>query len=237
MPRLFPLAPTLTVVVLLAVLVSLGLWQIDRMHQKEAMLARYQANSAAAPAPLPLRIERPEDFAFRRVLLACVFEGEARLSPGASPAGKAGQHVYALCREAGRGERVVVDLGWQPMQAAAPVVAGLEAHVQGVARPWFGHTMVERLSGSARVSPESFGGGAPVAPVFVQAERVAPLAGSVFPEVRPSPVRPEAIPNNHRSYAIQWFLFALTLLVIYGVYLYRWRRLQRESGGDTVRRH
>lgn len=26
-----------------------------------------------------------------------------------------------------------------------------------------------------------------------------------------------AIPNNHRSYALQWFLFALMALVIYGL--------------------
>lgn len=237
MQRLIPVVPTLTVAVLLAVLASLGFWQIDRMHQKEAMLARYRANSAAAPEPLPAQIADPEGYAFRRVRLDCAFEGAARLSPGASPAGKAGQHVYALCREAGRAERVVVDLGWRPLQASAPSVAGLSARIEGIARPWAGDTTVERLSGAARVSPASFVTDAAIAPVFVQAERVAPARGSVFPEIEPSPVRPEEVPNNHRSYAIQWFLFAATLLVIYGSYLYRWRRLQRESGGDTVRRH
>lgn len=44
------------------------------------------------------------------------------------------------------------------------------------------------------------------------------------------PLRPEAAPgvetiaNNHLSYAVQWFLFAATLAVIYAVYLGRWRR-------------
>lgn len=239
MGRVIPVVPTLIVAATLAVLVSLGLWQIDRMHQKEAMLARYHANSAAAPAPLPADIDDPERYAFRQVLLDCTFEGEARISPGASPTGKAGQHVYALCRQNGREDRVVVDLGWQPLQvsrSAAPLVDGLEARIEGVARPWVAHTTVESLSGSARISRETFAGDAPVAPVFVQAERVQPLAGGAFPEVVPSPVRPETIPNNHRSYAIQWFLFAATLLAIYGVYVYRWRRLQRETGGDTVRR-
>lgn len=227
MRRLVPVVPTLMVAVMLAVLVSLGLWQIDRMHQKETMLARYRANSLAAPAPLPANITDPEGFAFRTAVLDCTFEGEAILSPGGSPAGKAGQHVYALCRQEGRLDRVVVDLGWVPFQAKAPQVAGLAATVQGVVRPWSGHTAMEQLSGSARISETSFRTAAAVAPVFVQAERLVPTGQDAFPVTQPSPLRPEAIPNNHRSYAIQWFLFAATLLAIYGVYVYRWRRLQR----------
>lgn len=45
----------------------------------------------------------------------------------------------------------------------------------------------------------------------------APLGG-LEPAAPPSL---EAIPNNHRSYAIQWFLFAAIAMVIYGVALRR----------------
>ena len=35
---------------------------------------------------------------------------------------------------------------------------------------------------------------------------------------------PRDVPNNHLSYAVQWFLFAVTALVIYGLALRkRWR--------------
>jgi cytochrome oxidase assembly protein ShyY1 len=44
-----------------------------------------------------------------------------------------------------------------------------------------------------------------------------PLAGLEANE-RPDP---SEIPNNHLSYAVQWFLFALTALVIYAVALRR----------------
>lgn len=48
-----------------------------------------------------------------------------------------------------------------------------------------------------------------------------PLAGLQASE-RPDP---SEIPNNHFSYAIQWFLFAATALIIYAVALAkRWRR-------------
>lgn len=35
------------------------------------------------------------------------------------------------------------------------------------------------------------------------------------------PPTPESIPNNHLMYAVQWFFFALTALIIYGVALRR----------------
>lgn len=236
MRRVVPIVPTLMVAVMLAVLVSLGLWQVDRMHEKNALLARYRANSAAAPAPLPATLPDPEAWTFRRVVLDCRFEGAPVVSPGGNAAGKAGQHVYALCREEGRADAVAVDLGWKPLQAATPEIAGLGARIEGIVRPWTGHTFVETLSGSARVSPGSFAADVPVAPVFVQAERVLPAAGMAAPQLEPSPLRIEAIPNDHRSYAIQWFAFATVLLVVYGVYACRWRRLQQQGAKDTVRR-
>ena len=46
---------------------------------------------------------------------------------------------------------------------------------------------------------------------------IAPLQANAAPD-------PSDIPNNHLSYAFQWFFFALTALVIYGLALRkRWR--------------
>jgi len=44
----------------------------------------------------------------------------------------------------------------------------------------------------------------------------APQLGSLDPNALPDP---KDIPNNHFSYAIQWFLFAATALVIYALAL------------------
>ncbi len=53
--------------------------------------------------------------------------------------------------------------------------------------------------------------------ILLVADAPAPgLAASA----RPSPAD---IPNNHRGYAVQWFLFAFVALVIYGVALRRRR--------------
>lgn len=53
--------------------------------------------------------------------------------------------------------------------------------------------------------------------ILVSADAVAPLTPSAPPSV-------DEIPNNHLSYAMQWFFFAATLAVIYLVYLRQWRR-------------
>ena len=43
MLRRLPVIPTLIVLIAVAVMVRLGFWQLDRLHQKEALLERYQA--------------------------------------------------------------------------------------------------------------------------------------------------------------------------------------------------
>jgi cytochrome oxidase assembly protein ShyY1 len=48
--------------------------------------------------------------------------------------------------------------------------------------------------------------------------RMRLVAGSAPPGLEPSAAPSlSSIPNNHRSYALQWFAFALTALVIYGL--------------------
>ena len=40
MKRSIPIIPTLIVLAAAAIMIRLGFWQLDRLHQKEAMLAR-----------------------------------------------------------------------------------------------------------------------------------------------------------------------------------------------------
>lgn len=60
--------------------------------------------------------------------------------------------------------------------------------------------------------------------LMLVAETPAP---GLAPSARPSPAN---IPNNHRAYAVQWFLFALVALVIYAVAL--WRRPVKDATPD-----
>ena len=54
--RRIPIFATLLVLAAVGVMLRLGFWQLDRLHQKEALLARYasaEALSAAVPFPDP----------------------------------------------------------------------------------------------------------------------------------------------------------------------------------------
>ena len=57
-----------------------------------------------------------------------------------------------------------------------------------------------------------------IAPDRLHAMRL--VAATAPPGLEPSaPPSLRSIPNNHRSYAVQWFSFALIALVIYGLAL------------------
>ena len=48
MLKRLPLIPTLLVLAAVAVMVRLGFWQLDRMHQKDAMVAEFTAAARRA---------------------------------------------------------------------------------------------------------------------------------------------------------------------------------------------
>lgn len=225
--------------IMLAVLLALGLWQVQRAGWKAGLLARYQANSAAPPVDLAaLPVDDLAGLEFRRVRLECEVMARGLTFAGGNAGGSAGQHLFVPCRAADR--TIAIDLGWLPFRAPAPDLTGTRLVAAGVARTWQPATAMERLAGARRPSAADFPGVDPR--FFVQATTLAVADGTVtagaaqsaWPE--PSPLSVAAVPNNHRAYAVQWFAFAAVLAVIYGLYLRRWRMLQREKSDDTVRR-
>jgi surfeit locus 1 family protein len=69
--------------------------------------------------------------------------------------------------------------------------------------------------------------GGPVGGVIVpdRKHRIRLVADKAAPGLRPSQSgTPEDLPNNHIAYAVQWFCFAITALIIYGLALRRRRR-------------
>jgi surfeit locus 1 family protein len=77
------------------------------------------------------------------------------------------------------------------------------------------------LGWSSNPAPPAWEGGqvagliAPMGKTGIRVVADPPLAG-LQPNAKPDP---KDLPNNHWSYAIQWFLFAATALVIYGLAL------------------
>ncbi|MFA6218531.1 MAG: SURF1 family cytochrome oxidase biogenesis protein [Erythrobacter sp.] len=179
-----PVLPTVVVAAAVATMIALGLWQLDRMEQKEALIARYAAAQAIAdPVNFPADPQEREALLYRKTSVACARVANVTTVAGKSARGESGVAQRASCLLPG-GEPVTVDLGFS--RAPQPIA-------------WNGGMVDGVIAPGGRV---------------VASEGVAGLA----PLARPDP---QSLPNNHFAYAVQWFLFAATALVIYVLALRR----------------
>jgi surfeit locus 1 family protein len=173
--RRIPIIATPVVAAAIATMIWLGFWQLDRLEQKEALLARYAAvlENPQALADFPAD---PLANLYRRTTFTCTRVIGWRAIAGRNADDDAGYVQVAECPE---GEVVA---GWST-SLAAPA--------------WQGGSL------AGTIAPGGKTGWRVVAdPPFPGMEANA----------RPDP---STIPNNHLAYAVQWFLFALTALVIY----------------------
>ncbi|SEJ35377.1 surfeit locus 1 family protein [Sphingomonas sp. OV641] len=192
-----PVLPTILVVVAVAVMITLGLWQgLVRLPEKEAQLAQLAANPAQPPVAFP---RAPDDrLLFRRSAALCrEVKGISRAG-----AGSAGYRLIAECRTDAGGPAIKVQLGTTRDPFKEVRWTG------GAVRGWISHApdatpMISRLF--RRVPQEM---------LLVADTPAAGLAANTRPDVG-------LVPNNHLAYAGQWLFFAGLAGVIYVVALRR----------------
>ena len=184
----FPLIPTILVAAAVATMIALGVWQLRRAVEKDALLERFRAAQNLPPIGFPTGpIHQDSLPLFRPATGLCLQPVAKRSTAGRNRAGEPGYSQIVDCRTGAEGPGMSVELGWsRNPNVKVEWPGGL---VSGIIAP--DSRMRMRLVASSSPS-----GLAPAAPPSI-----------------------EQIPNNHRSYAIQWFLFALTAAVIYGLAL------------------
>jgi len=187
--RRLPWGASLLVLAAVGLMVRLGFWQLERLHQKEAMIARYAAAQASGLVlPFPNGGHMP--LAYSRVRAVCaVVSGQTAVS-GENARHQSGWAHVAECQTRGDA-RVKVRLGWSLSPGPVAWVGGA---VTGVIVP-------DRINDPAHWH-------------IIADPPLAGLAANARPD-------PRDLPNNHFSYAVQWFLFAATALVIYAIALVR----------------
>ena len=197
MIRRWPLIPTILVGLAVATMIGLGVWQLQRKGEKEALLARYEAAQHLPPMswptaplgePLPL---------FRSATGNCLQVVGFRTAAGENRSGEPGYLVIAECRVGAEGPGLSVELGWSKNPNAGREYKG--GLVSGVIAP----------DRQARMR-------------LVAAEPGPGLMASAVPSAA-------TIRNNHLSYAIQWFLFALIAAVIYVLALRQRQRAKADG--------
>jgi surfeit locus 1 family protein len=234
------LEPTIFAIVGVAILVGLGVWQLDRKTWKENLIAALQTRLTHAPGDLPPRDQwarlNQQTEEFQRVGFPAEFlPGQQALVYSAGSAFRPdvkgpGYWVFAPARLAG-GSVVIVDRGFVPLDrkdAAAKTPAG-SVDIVGIVRwpetrglftpaddvkenTWYLRDI------KAMAAAHHW---ANVAPFYVEMEQPSPPGGL------PKPGRLVVnLPDNHLQYAITWFGLALGLFAVYVVFIVR--RLRRQ---------
>ncbi|MDP2206158.1 MAG: SURF1 family protein [Alphaproteobacteria bacterium] len=207
----------LMLTLMLATLIALGVWQMQRLAWKTELLSRIDAQMQQPPEALPAEIAVPADWEYRNVDMAGDFDPKTVfwIKPRTEN-GKVGAHMLAGFRRTDSDLPVFVNLGFVPdhlMDKAAVPEAMQE--VRGVVQipypsaftpdndPVRGDWYWADIPALAKAA-----GYAAVTPVIV----TVPPHGQGYPAGFAVTAN---IRNNHLQYALFWFSMAAILLIVF----------------------
>jgi cytochrome oxidase assembly protein ShyY1 len=228
----------------LALLIGLGVWQLQRRVEKHALIAQLTERLAATPEALPSAAQwsalTPATDEFRRVRFSAVYE--SRPDAMVYSAGSAiredisGPGTWAfLPARLASGETIVIDAGFvqntmqdraQQDRAVSRLVTGQPVTLTGYIRfPESAGTLTPADNLAKRLwftrdhlaMAHALGWGE-VAPFYVDLETPVPESG--VPKPGPLEVH---LKDDHLQYAITWFGLAGAVMIAFGV----WMRGQR----------
>jgi surfeit locus 1 family protein len=248
------LVPAIAAAAAFVVLISLGVWQLERKAWKEALLATLDERVTAAPVPLPPATDWPrlkrDDWEYRRVVFRAEYLPERTGQRGSDGrvwgVGSAlrddikapGIFIFTPAKLP-TGDLVVVLRGavadpkpsWRT--PVPPVVTG-PADIVGILRwpepgSWFMVTSYDATQDIWFVRDqiamaEANRWGRP-GPFYVERESQTPPDG--FPPLAGG-FKP-SLPNNHLGYALTWLGLALVLAISFGAWV-RFRNRSTVSG-------
>ena len=220
------LAPTLWFLPGFTLLVGLGVWQIERLHEKEALIASVEAGMKAPPVPLADALgQGAAEAEYHHVRVTGRFRHDSELylfSRG--PMGAVGVDIVTPFVQ-GDGQTVLVDRGFVP-----DALRDKKTRADGQVPGEMTLTGVLRLSqqpGMFTPAPDrgtrlwfvkdvpsmAAALGVEVPPVLIEADATPnpggwPLGGRTQVE----------FPNDHLQYAVTWFGLALALMAVYLLY-------------------
>ncbi|WP_246659346.1 SURF1 family protein [Rhizobium sp. FY34] len=231
------IATGIVLLLALAILFSLGTWQVKRLHWKEGLLAQIEARRSAEPVDLSV-IEQAQktgkDQEYARVRVTGSFDHAHERHFFATHQGASGFYIYTPMMLAADGRVLFVNRGFVPyemkQQQTRPAgqVTG-DVTITGYLR----NRLAEKPSSlvpdndlaknifywkdwSAMVETVGLDASS-VLPFFVDADDRVKNPGG-FPL---GGVTQFDLPNNHLQYALTWYGLAAALVAVSGIMLFR----------------
>ena len=226
---------------MLALFLGLGIWQLQRRTEKHALIAtlteRLAAAAGVAAAASQWHALTPAGDEFRRVRLTATYlrlpDAMVYSSGSAIRTDISGPGTWAfLPARLPTGETVVIDTGFVPnaMQdrglqdrAVAPLVTGAPVTLTGYIRfPEAAGMLTPQQNPAQRLwftrdhlaMARTLGWGGEVAPFYIDLETPVPASG--LPKPGPLDVH---LPDDHMQYAIIWFSLAGAVVIAFGAWL------------------
>jgi surfeit locus 1 family protein len=205
-----------------AVLVGLGVWQMQRLEWKEAILADIEARISAAPVALPAAPDAQADRYLPVTITGSLQDPAIRVLVSQKQVGAG----YRIIRAMQLGDRrVMVDLGFLPIQSPTPAVSADPVTIEGNLH-W--PDEIDSYTPAPDLGADIwFARDLPLMADHLGTEPTLVVARATsLPDspLTPLPLDTSGIPNDHLGYAVTWFGLAIVWVVMTGFFLWRIRK-------------
>lgn len=203
-----------------AVLISLGQWQLRRLAWKEDILGRIEARINADPVALDVALAQPDTLYTPVQLTGETGARELHVLVSHKPYG-AGYRVVVAFHDVGSDRTILLDRGFIPTADKN----GVRPPAQGLSLTGHLHQPDDRGRSTPQNDPAAniwFARDIEQMSVQLGTDPVLVVAGTdTGAGILPLPLSSAGIPNDHKQYAITWFLLSVVWLGMTALYVWR----------------
>ena len=204
-----------------ALLCSLGIWQVQRMYEKREQMDEMTAGISSPAVPVPATFDPSRD-RYRPVTVAGRFTGETLYVLSGKAMIGAGVQVISVLQTPDN-RRLLIDRGFLVDDDKARALTVTDVEI-------LGNLMWPRDSNQYTPPPDPktglwFGRDATAMAAKLNTEVVMIVARSPTGDgIEALPIDTSSIPNDHWGYAITWFSLAIVWAVMTAALVWRLRR-------------